>query len=207
MNRMSTEMSGANRLSFRRRPASPAFLKDARRCQWPHRSLSAAIAVSILRKAAVFPIGNDFGVRSGREVPLPPRSLSLFDYDDRGSVRPKIMSAIEIGSSGARAGNRMHFSSSCCNSSPASRYWSMPRLRNRQWLRPAACAVRAPGAGGCAPWGCGAGSRARSGARRPACIPLGCAVRTEGPDRSAHQGRMLEAACRRGGETSGFGAR
>lgn len=143
MNRMSTEMSGANRLSFRRRPASPAFLKDARRCQWPHRSLSAAIAVSILRKAAVFPIGNDFEVRSGREVPLPPRSLSLFDYDDLGSARPGIMSAIEIGASGTRAGNRQHFSSSRCNSSPASRHRRMPP----EPAMVAAGGVRGPGAG------------------------------------------------------------
>lgn len=86
MNRMSTEMSGANHLMF---PAAAGIASVFKR-------RAAATAQQIGRrsdcgehfeKAAVFPIGNDFGVRSGREVPLPPRSLSLFDYDDLGSAR------------------------------------------------------------------------------------------------------------------------
>lgn len=199
INRMSTEMSGANHLMFPAAAGIASALKDARRCQWPHRSVAAAVAARILRKLLYSRSATISGARSGREVPLPPRSLSLFDYDDRGSVRPKIMSAIEIGSSGARAGNRMHFSSSRCNSSPASRYWRMPRLRNRQWLRPAACAVRAPGAGGCTPCGRGPAHEPEMAPVVPPAFPVGRAAQeSEGPDRSARQGRIAEAACRRG---------
>lgn len=134
-----------------------------------HGSVAAASAASIFKNGCLFSRSATISEAcSRREVPFPPRSLSPFDDDVWvGSTQhhERHRNWLERDADGKPRA----VSSSSFNSAPASRHWRMPRLPNRQWLRLAACAVRAPGAGGCAPCGCFAGSPARRGIRRP-CV-------------------------------------
>ena len=120
------------------------------------------------------------------------------DCDDPGSVRPKIMSDRNWRERDACGKPHALFllSLQFVAGKPSPAHASSPKP-----AMVAAGGVRGPDAGSRrlhSLW-VRAGSRARSGTRRPACIPRRTRGTRDRPDRSAHQGRIAEAACRRGG--------